>query len=147
MDATTPHDALPTGYELHWYRIDAVLGQGGFGITSRAHDTNLDQAVAIKEYLPRDFAVRVNNFTVAPRTDAKDNQYQWGLDRFIGEARTLAKFDHPNIVRVHSVFEFNATAYMVMRYERGESLDIILEQRKTLDEEELTAIVLPILDG
>jgi len=140
-------DALPKDYTLHWYRIDGVLGQGGFGITYLAHDSNLDQPVAIKEYLPFGFAARVNDSTVAPRSGAQTDYFRWGLERFISEARTLAKFDHPNIVRVHSVFEFNDTAYMVMRYEQGESLDAILEQRGTLEEKELLDILLPVLDG
>lgn len=147
MNVTIPRDALPQGFELHWYRVNGVLGQGGFGITYLAHDTNLDQSVAIKEYLPVEYAMRVNEYTVAPRADSQSNRYQWGLERFISEARTLARFDHPNIVRVHSVFEFNGTAYMVMRYEKGESLDTVLERQKTLDERALLDILFPILDG
>ena len=147
MNATTPRDALPRNFELHWYRIDGVLGQGGFGITYLAHDTNLDQAVAIKEYLPVEYAMRVNEYTVAPRTDSQDERYHWGLERFIIEARTLARFDHHNIVRVHSVFEFNGTAYMMMRYESGESLDAVLDRQKTLEEKALLDLLFPILDG
>jgi len=109
-------DALPRGYHLHWYLLERVLGQGGFGITYLARDTNLDQRVAIKEYLPIDVATRRNDATVRARTEAHDERYHWGLERFIREARTLARFDHPNIVRVLSVFEFNNTAYMVMRW-------------------------------
>ena len=147
LNATTPRDALPRNFELHWYRIDGVLGQGGFGITYLAHDTNLDQSVAIKEYLPVECAMRVNDYTVAPRTDSQDDRYQWGLERFIGEARTLARFDHRNIVRVHSVFEFNGTAYMVMSYENGQSLEAILDRQKTIEEEALLEMLFPILDG
>ncbi len=140
-------DALPRGYHLHWYLLERVLGQGGFGITYLARDTNLDQRVAIKEYLPIDVATRRNDATVRARTEEHDERYHWGLDRFIREARTLARFDHPNIVRVLSVFEFNNTAYMVMRFEEGSNLATILEQRGTLPESELLRILLPILDG
>jgi TPR repeat protein len=140
-------DALPRGYHLHWYLLERVLGQGGFGITYLARDTNLDQRVAIKEYLPIDVATRRNDATVRARTEAHDERYHWGLERFIREARTLARFDHPNIVRVLSVFEFNNTAYMVMRFEEGSNLATILEQRGTLPEGELLRILLPILDG
>jgi serine/threonine protein kinase len=140
-------DALPAQYRLHWYVLERVLGQGGFGITYLARDTNLDQDVAIKEYLPVDVATRRPDASVRSRTDDQGERYRWGLDRFIREARTLAKFDHPNIVRVHSVFEVNNTAYMVMRFERGENLAALLDRRRTLPEDELLRIVLPILDG
>jgi serine/threonine protein kinase len=140
-------DALPPEYRLHWYVLDRVLGQGGFGITYLARDTNLAQAVAIKEYLPIDVATRKADSTVRPRADDQGDRYRWGLDRFIREARTLARFDHPNIVRVHSVFEFNNTAYMVMRFEEGENLAALLERRRTLPEAELLRVILPVLDG
>jgi hypothetical protein len=140
-------DALPAQYRLHWYVLERVLGQGGFGITYLARDTNLDQSVAIKEYLPVDVATRRTDSSVRSRTEEQSERYRWGLDRFIREARTLARFDHPNIVRVHSVFEFNNTAYMVMRFEEGENLAALLERRRTLPEDELMRVVLPILDG
>lgn len=140
-------DALPAQYRLHWYVLERVLGQGGFGITYLARDTNLDQLVAIKEYLPVDVATRRTDSSVRSRTEEQSERYRWGLDRFIREARTLARFDHPNIVRVHSVFEFNSTAYMVMRFEEGENLAALLERRRTLPEDELMRVVLPILDG
>ena len=140
-------DALPPEYRLHWYVLERVLGQGGFGITYLARDTNLDQPVAIKEYLPIDVATRKPDSTVRPRADDQTDRYRWGLDRFIREARTLARFDHPNIVRVHSVFEFNNTAYMVMRFEEGENFGALLERRRTLAEPELMRVVLPVLDG
>ena len=140
-------DALPAQYRLHWYVLERVLGQGGFGITYLARDTNLDQQVAIKEYLPVDVATRRQDASVRSRTEDQHERYRWGLDRFIREARTLARFDHPNIVRVHSVFEINNTAYMVMRFEEGENLAALLERRRTLPEEELLRVVLPILDG
>ncbi len=140
-------NVLPPDYELHWYRIERVLGQGGFGITYLARDSNLDQRVAIKEYLPTEFAVRAANDSVQPRSENHEETYRWGLDRLISEAQTLAKFDHPNIVKVNSVFEYNNTAYIVMRYERGENLQSVLKRRKTLEESEVMEIVLPILDG
>ncbi len=80
-----------------------MLGRGGFGITYLARDNNLDHPVAIKEYLPSDFAGRnPEDSTVRPLSSDHDKLYQWGLKSFISEAKTLAKFRHPNIVRVHS---------------------------------------------
>ena len=140
-------DALPAQSRLHWYLVEKVLGQGGFGITYLARDTNLDQQVAIKEYLPVEVATRLPDATIRARTEGLRDRYRWGLERFIQEARTLARFDHRNIVRVHSVFEFNNTAYMVMRFESGTTLAALLDRRGTLPEDELLRIVLPILDG
>ena len=140
-------DALPALSRLHWYVVERVLGQGGFGITYLARDTNLDQPVAIKEYLPIDVATRMPDATIRPRTEELRDRYRWGLDRFVQEARTLARFDHPNIVRVHSVFEFNNTAYMVMRLEKGGTLAALLDRRGTLSEDQLIRILFPILDG
>jgi serine/threonine protein kinase len=140
-------DALPALSRLHWYVLERVLGQGGFGITYLAKDTNLDQRVAIKEYLPIDVATRLQDSSVRSRTEELRDRYRWGLERFIQEARTLARFDHPNIVRVLSVFEFNNTAYMVMRFEEGGTLSAMLDRRGTLPEPDLLRILLPILDG
>lgn len=140
-------DALPAQTRLHWYVIERVLGQGGFGITYLARDTNLAQAVAIKEYLPIEVATRLPDATIRARTGELRDRYRWGLDRFIQEARTLARFDHRNVVRVHSVFELNGTAYMVMRFESGVTLAALLDRRGTLPEDELLRIILPVLDG
>jgi serine/threonine protein kinase len=140
-------DALPIGHQLHWYVLEHVLGQGGFGITYLARDTNLDRRVAIKEYLPTDYARRHADATVRARTESNAERYAWGLERFSLEARTLARFDHPSIVRVHSVFEANNTAYMVMRFEDGENLAHLLERCVTLPERQLVPCLLAILDG
>ncbi len=140
-------DALPAGSRLHWYVLERVLGQGGFGITYLAHDTNLDRPVAIKEYLPAEIARRRSDASAWPHSDTLAKRYAWGLERFLLEARTLARFDHPNIVRVLSVFEANNTAYMVMRFEEGEDLATQLDRRGTLPQRQLTDCLLPILDG
>ena len=120
--ALAPSIALPAGYRLHEYRIDAVLGQGSFGITYLATDVNLDTQVAIKEYLPAELAIRTADSTVRPRSIDVASTLLDGLDQFLVEARTLATFRHPNIVRVARFFEANRTAYMVMDYERGSPL-------------------------
>jgi serine/threonine protein kinase len=140
--------ALASGTLLGRYRVDGVLGQGGFGITYRATDTALNRTVAIKEYLPSDVAIRIDGSTVIPRsrTDAAD--YDWGLKRFLDEAKTLAQHEAvPNVVRVYDFVEGNGTAYMVMALVEGDNLSTILRQRGTLNETELRAIVLPLLDG
>ena len=140
-------DVLNEGYVLHWYEVKSVLGRGAFGVTYLALDKNLDQRVAIKEYFPHDFSSRDSGFTVHPSTGESQELYEWGLERFIREAQTLAKFKHHNIVRVMSVFELNNTAYMVMAYEQGEALSLLYKRKKPLSEQELLDIFLPILDG
>lgn len=141
------HNALPSGYKLHWYVIGSVIGKGGFGITYLALDTNLDQRVAIKEFLPVELATRSNDSHVHPISVDHGDTYGWGLNRFVTEARTLAKFRHPNVVRVMSVFEANSTAYMVMEYERGESLEKLLKAKKIAGEAKLRSVVMPLMDG
>jgi TPR repeat protein len=140
-------NALKPGYELHWYGFRDILGQGGFGITYMAYDRNLAHEVAIKEYMPVDLATRSDDLTVVPISPDHEERYNWGLERFIEEARTLAQFEHPNIVRVRNVFKQNNTAYMVMDYELGESLQDILSRRKMLDEPDISTFVFPVMDG
>lgn len=140
-------NSLKPGYHLHWYQVKHVLGQGGFGITYLAQDLNLNKEVAIKEYLPIELAIREGDASVHPVTEERNKQYKSGLDSFIREARILAQFDHPNIVKVYSVFEENNTGYMVMNYEHGESLQTKLKGKKTLEESELLKILIPILGG
>ena len=139
--------ALAPGYELAWYTIKQVLGQGGFGITYLGYDNNLAREVAIKEYLPASFAYRQQDFSVKPLTGEHRDHYNWGLESFLNEAKTLAKFNHDNIVRVHAVFEQNSTAYMVMEYEHGDSLAALLKQRGTVDQAFQEAVFFPIFDG
>ena len=139
---------LPVGYKLDHFRIDSVLGQGGFGITYKAWDEQLQQWVAIKEYLPGEFASRTaNSLTVQPLTNSSEF-YRYGLDRFLEEARTLAKFKHQNIVRVSRYLEANGTAYLVMDFEEGESLSEYLKRTaKPMPETALRQIFIPLLRG
>ncbi len=138
--------ALPVGYHLENYRLAEVLGVGGFGITYRAEHTTLGLNVAIKEYLPSDFAVR-DGTTVHPKSRADQEGFEWGLDRFVEEAKTLVIFRHRNLVRVTHYFASNNTAYIVMDYEVGQPFNRLLEHRKTLTESQLTRVVLPIAHG
>ena len=143
---TRHRQALPSGHDLQGYRLSEVLGVGGFGVTYLAWDTRLGQQVAIKEYLPNEFAVR-DGTTVQPKSPNDESDFAWGLSRFLDEARTLARFRHPNLVRVLNYFEVNRTAYIVMDYEQGESLDSILKRKGRLGEAELRRLLLPIVDG
>jgi hypothetical protein len=140
-------NALPRGYALHEYRIDSVLGAGGFGLTYLATDGNLNLKVALKEYLPPDFAARGEDSTVQPRSETATESFQWGLQRFMDEARTLASFRHPNIVRVMRFFEANRTGYMVMEFVEGRPLPDWVVARRPLPQATLLAIAVPLLDG
>lgn len=139
--------ALPPGFRLHEYRIDGVLGQGGFGITYVATDVNLNTRVAIKEYLPEEIAFRKSGQTVSAHSSRYRDRYQSGLDSFLVEGRTLATFRHPNIVRVARFFEAHQTAYMVLEYERGSPLKTWWPQHATLGERDLIQLLDPLLDG
>ena len=83
--------ALPLGYRIQEYELVRVLGSGGFGITYLGYDHNLDKAVAIKEYLPNDLAIRGDNNSVLPKSTQDKTDYEWGLERFLNEAQTLAR--------------------------------------------------------
>ena len=149
MAGNSPHvaNALQPGAALLWYTVRGVIGQGAFGITYLADDTNLERQVAIKEFLPTQLATRDASQSVEPLSSDLSGNFDDGLRRFVDEARTLAQFEHPNIVRVHNVFEANNTAYMVMRFEDGESLNSILKARVTLPEDELPGLIFPLLSG
>ncbi len=146
MDNNYPRDALKPGHLLLWYKIERVLGEGGFGITYLAHDVNLDKLVAIKEYLPNELCRRNDSNTIEPNTNTLDD-FETGLNRFIREARTLAKFEHPNVVKVSNVFEENNTAYMAMAYEKGKDLKDLLKPKKTITEDHILSIIIPVLEG
>ena len=138
--------ALSGGYRLKGYRVVEVLGVGGFGVTYLADDLTLQRQVAIKEYLPNEFAVR-DGVTVQPKSLKDRPDFEWGLARFLDEARTLAQFRHPNLVRVVEYFEANSTAYIVMEYVDGEPLSDLLKRCGFMSEVEIREHVLPITDG
>ena len=106
-------DGLAPGTRLDELEIERVLGSGGFGVTYLARDLSLDTWRAVKEYLPRDWGTRRQDGTIGPRTGGDAEDYTWGLERFLDEARILARFDHRHLVRVHRVFEARGTAYIV----------------------------------
>ena len=133
------------------YLIGRVLGKpGGFGITYLALDTKLETRVAIKEYLPRDLAGRDAGHATISAHSAEDGEFfSYGLTQFLQEARTLAQFDHANIVRVRNFFEENGTGYLVMDYYDGVTLADYLAQQPQgrLPEKTAVGILMPILDG
>ncbi|MEM1139993.1 MAG: serine/threonine-protein kinase, partial [Pseudomonadota bacterium] len=141
------HLALPVGYVVADYRIERLLGAGGFGITYLAQDLSLDKQVAVKEYFPNDMAVRREGQSVLAKTSADDDGFRWGLEEFLAEARRLARFDHPNIIKIHRYFEAHGTAYIVMEFAEGITLAERLITEGTLDEAAVRAIFGPLADG
>src|SRR5260221_106260 len=140
--------ALPAGYGLQEYRIEKLLGVGGFGLTYLALDQNLNLKVALKEYLPGDIAQRAADQSITPSSAEWAESFGWGKRRFLDESRTLASFRHPNIVRVMRFFEANGSAYMVMEFVAGAPLgDWIKSQQRPLPEAHLRALAMPLLDG
>ena len=132
------------------YLIGRTLGKpGGFGVTYLALDLTLQVKVAIKEYCPRDLVGRdTSRRTLAPHSQEDGELFQVGLQAFLDEARTLAKFDHANVVRVRDFFEANGTAYLVMDYYEGESLLEYLERHGgKLPWRAALELMLPVLDG
>lgn len=139
--------ALPSKTMLHEFRIESILGAGGFGITYLARDTHLNKNVAIKEYLPVDVALRALDGSIVPVNTDTAFTYKSGLDQFLEEARTLGHFAHPSIVRVIRYFEANGTAYMVMSYEEGVSFSRFLHRNPRPGEDFLKRLTEPLLDG
>lgn len=129
---------LPSISKLHWYEINSVLGEGGYGLTYEGLDTNLNQKVAIKEYFPSSYASRDENGQIRPLTDTDEEIFIWGLNRFLQEAQTLARLQHSNIVRVFSVFEARGSAYIVMEFVEGVSLKHTLRVGSIRDESSLS---------
>lgn len=130
------------------YRIEKVLGAGGFGITYLARDEKLDAKVALKEYFPASLAYREDGATIQPMQSQGGADYAWGLERFLAEAQTLARLRHPNIVRVSRYFKENETAYMVLGFVEGEDYEAWLRKlARAPSQDELDALVGPVLDA
>jgi serine/threonine protein kinase len=139
--------ALPAGYGLQEYRIERLLGEGGFGLTYLALDENLNLKVALKEYMPGDLASRTADQSISPSSGDTVESFRWGKRRFLDESRTLASFRHPNIVRVMRFFEANGSAYMVMEFVEGAPLSDWIKPQRPLSEAYLRAFLMPLLDG
>ena len=146
MAAQKDH-SLKIGSSLLQYRIVSILGSGGFGITYKARDEQLDKLFAITEFFPADFALRVSGRSVRARAGGNDD-FVWAKKRFIDEARILARFQHTSIVGVVRIFDANNTAYIVQEFQSGRSLKEWLQE---LDgpptQDELDLITEPILSA
>ena len=140
--------ALVPGARVGRYEVVSVLGQGGFGITYRARDLQLDRQVAIKEFLPAMLACRETAGTVTPRSTKVAEDFAWARERFSSEGRTLATLhEAPGIVKVFDFVEANGTAYIVMELLHGTTIEAHLGRQGPLDAQAIDRILWPLLDG
>ncbi len=151
MSAPYHNKALPPGTVLREWRLEQVLGVGGFGIVYRARGIYFDELVAIKEYFPSAISDRRDGDTVVPNDSSAEEVHALGLKKFVEEAKLLWNLStptrHPNIVSVRSLFEIHGTAYMVMDFESGVSLSQLLRKGQTFNEEKLLSLIKPIAEG
>lgn len=136
---------LNIGVVLHDFEIRGVLGVGGFGIVYRAWDLSLEREVALKEYLPATLAVRHEDGAIEPRSEKDRDTFETGLASFMNEAKLLAQFDHPALVKVYRFWAERGTAYMVMPLYQGQTLKALVEQHSgNLTERQVLDILVPI---
>ncbi len=144
--SASDHDALAPGTRLAEFEIECVLGIGGFGIVYRALDHALERRVAIKEYLPSSLVVRGSSGKLELRAPQHADTFELGRRSFLNEARLLARFDHPSLVKVYRFWEDNETAYMVMPYYEGITLrEARREMSKPPSEAWLRGLLAPLL--
>lgn len=142
--------SLPVGTRLGEFELLNVIGEGGFSIVYLALDHSLQRTVAIKEYLPGAIALRDAEGIVRPRFEKYETTFKTGLQSFLNEARILAQFEHPALIRIHRFWEQNGTAYMVMQYCKGKTLRQVLldEPLRRQDEPWLKhQVMVPVLDA
>ncbi|WP_198320831.1 serine/threonine protein kinase [Azohydromonas aeria] len=146
--STQPLDVLPPGHRVAEFRIERVLGQGGFGIVYLAFDTRLERLVAVKEFMPKSLAQRLADGAVVPLSERHRATFELGLRSFIRESRALARFKHPALVEVYRFWEELGTAYMVMPFYEGRTLKQRLEGMAAPPAEAwLRRLALQVLEG
>lgn len=135
---------IPIGSLIEEYEILHCIGQGGFGTTYLCFDKNLGRKCIIKEYTPQGNAFRKVNANLFPLLNF---EFESGLNDFLQEAKNLALFNHPNIVKINRFFKANSTGYIVMDFEQGISLREIINSKKIFEEKEIESIIIPLCSG
>jgi len=139
---------LPVGTRLGEFELTGLVGEGGFGIVYLAYDHSLHRQVAVKEYIPASLASRGPGNTVVVISDQHREAFRAGLNSFINEARLLAQFDHPSLLKVYRFWEANGTAYMAMPYYEGITLrKAVKNLGGPPDEDWLKHLLRPLLDA
>lgn len=141
-------DGLPLGTRLAEFELTKLVGVGGFGIVYQATDHSLQRRVALKEYMPSSLAQRMGGSLVQVKSERYRETFEAGLKSFINEARLLASFDHPALVKVYRFWEANGTAYMVMPFLEGKTLrDVLRARAQVPDEAWLRSVLGPLSDA
>ena len=139
---------MPAGSRMFEFEIQRVLGQGGFKIVYLALDHSLHRLVAVAEYYPGSLVYRRSDRTVAVHSVEQLPTFEAGLRSFIAEARLLAQFDHPSLVKVYRFWEANGTGYMVMPFYQGPTLQKVLKTSgMRMSEATLRPLIAPLLDA
>ena len=151
FESSSNSQALPLGFVISKYVVGKVIGEGGFGLTYAGKQLRLDRQVAIKEYFPQSFAVRDSEtYVLRPNEQSNHDRvggYYWGKQRFLKEAKTLAKLNHRNIISVIDYEDCNNTAYMVMSFVDGVTLGNWLLKHGQMQESQVLKLFVPLLDG
>jgi serine/threonine protein kinase len=148
-DATMSHSVtLPPGTRLLEFEVKQTIGEGGFGIVYAAWDHSLDRRVALKEYMPSAIASRAGQSQIVPRSERHRETFDAGLKSFVNEAKLLAQFDHPSLLKVYRFWEANGTAYMVMPFLEGSTVrDTVRALAEPPDEAWIRGLLTPLFDA
>ena len=139
---------LAAGTRLGEFEVTKTIGEGGFGIVYLAWDHSLDRKVALKEYMPTSLAYRAGPTDIKPRSERHQETFEAGLKSFINEAKMLAQFEHPSLLKVYRFWEANGTAYMVMPFLEGSTVrDTVRAMPDPPDEAWILALLAPLLDA
>jgi serine/threonine protein kinase len=142
------HNALEVGTKIGEFEVTGLVGEGGFGIVYLAYDHSLERQVAIKEYMPSELAHRADDGSVIVRSQRHAETFGAGMRSFINEARLLAQFDHPSLLKVYRFWEANGTAYMVMPFYEGVTLKGTLKDLDDApDESWIKSLLSQLLDA
>jgi serine/threonine protein kinase len=140
--AVTDNSLLPIGTRVAEFEISRLIGQGGFGVVYEAWDHTLERVVAIKEYMPSSLANRQSDGSVVPLSERHKETFDLGMRSFINEARLLAQFDHPALLKVYRFWQERGTTYMVMPCYKGDTLkEALLAKKDQVNEEWLLGVI------
>lgn len=142
------NQSLKRGYLIEGYRIEKVIGGGGFSFVYLAYRIKTQSKVVIKEYFPHELVVRIPGGRIRPKSDVTRNHFQLGMKRFFSEGMALAKLKHPNIINVSNFFRANDTVFMVMDFEEGRDLRYFIKKyRGKLSERFMLTVFPPVMRG